>query len=76
MQIIAICPEHNIRATVEISYIPTHKLQSPGEYIKGIAEGCSLINKGLSCPNSNECPLYLAAPHETTSPYTIFDFCK
>lgn len=76
MQIIAICPEHDMRAIVNIKYIPAHTLANPNNYIKGISEKCSLISQGLSCPNSNECPLYLAAPHETSTPYETFDFCK
>lgn len=75
MQIIATCPEYNVRANVDIEYIPIHTLDNPNNYLKSLFE-CSLISKGYPCSNSKQCPLYLCAPNETPSPYGTFDFCK
>lgn len=71
----AICPEYDISTSMDVQYIPAHTLANPINYLKGTAE-CSLVSKGHSCPNSNQCPLYLAAPHKTSSPYVTMDLCK
>lgn len=57
------CPVDNSSTCIEVKYKGFRVLGCLKEVFKNTGFYCFKIDNGIECPDPNNCPLYLSAPH-------------